>query len=235
MVVSHYRVEDEIGRGGMGVVYRAVDTGLGRRAAIKLLPPDATGDSERHRRFIQEARAASALNHPNIVTIYEVGEHEGTTFIAMELVDGLPLDTLLAKGPLPLATALDYATQTAAALEAAHAAGIVHRDIKPANIMITGDGRVKVLDFGLAKLIERPAAEATMSAFDTMPGIVVGTAAYMSPEQAQGRPVDARSDVFSFGVVLYEMLTGQRPFAGGSSAALISAILRDRAAPRCAV
>ena len=231
MVVSRYRVEGEIGRGGMGVVYRAVDTSLGRRVAIKVLPPDATADPDRHRRFIQEARSASALNHPHIVTIYEVGEHDGTTFIAMELVDGVPLDTLLAKGPLPLPTALEYATQGASALEAAHTSGIVHRDIKPANIMITADGRVKVLDFGLAKLIERPAAEATMSAFETTPGIVVGTAAYMSPEQAQGQPVDARSDIFSLGVVLYEMVTGQRPFAGSSSAALLSAILRDQPRP----
>jgi serine/threonine protein kinase len=150
MVISHYRVEGEIGRGGMGVVYSALDEKLARRVAIKLLPPDA--DSERRRRFIQEARAASALNHPNIVTIYEVGEHEGTAFIAMELVDGRPLDRLLADGLLPVSTAIDYGVQIAAALEAAHTAGIVHRDIKPGNVMVTRDGRVKVLDFGLAKL-----------------------------------------------------------------------------------
>ena len=231
MVVSHYRIEAEIGRGGMGVVYRAVDTKLGRTVAIKVLPPEATTDSNRHRRFIQEARAASALNHPNIVTIYEVDEHDGTTFIAMELVTGTPLDRRLATGPLPIETALDYGSQIAAALEAAHAAGIVHRDIKPGNIVITLDGRAKVLDFGLAKLIERPASEATITALNTLPGAIVGTAAYMSPEQAQGQPVDARSDIFSLGVVLYQMLTGQRPFAGSSSATLISAILRDQPRP----
>jgi formylglycine-generating enzyme required for sulfatase activity/dienelactone hydrolase/predicted Ser/Thr protein kinase len=231
VIVSHYRIEGEIGRGGMGVVYRAVDSKLGRPVAIKVLPAEATADPDRHRRFVQEARAASSLNHPNIVTIYEVDDHEGTTFIAMELVDGTPLDRRLAAGPLPIETALDYGAQIAAALDAAHAAGIVHRDIKPGNIVITPDGRAKVLDFGLAKLIERPSAEATISAFNSLPGAVVGTAAYMSPEQAQGLPVDTRSDIFSFGVVLYQMLTGQRPFAGESSAALISAILRDQPRP----
>ena len=229
MVVAHYRVEGEIGRGGMGVVYSALDPKLARRVAIKLLPPDA--DHERRRRFIQEARAASALNHPNIVTIYEVGEHDGTAFIAMELVDGTPLDRLLAGGLLPIATAIDYSVQIAAALEAAHSAGIVHRDIKPSNVVVTRDGRAKVLDFGLAKLIGRAPAEVTISALDTMPGVVMGTAAYMSPEQAQGSTVDARSDVFSLGAVIYQMVTGRRPFAGDSSAALISSILRDDPAP----
>ncbi|MEO8680473.1 MAG: protein kinase [Vicinamibacterales bacterium] len=228
MVVSHYRLEGEIGRGGMGVVYRAVDTRLGRPVAIKVLPAEATTDAGRHRRFIQEARSASALNHPNIVTIYEVDEHDGTTFIAMELVDGTPLDSLLARGLLPITTALDYGVQIASALDAAHAAGIVHRDIKPANIVVTADGRVKVLDFGLAKLIERPASEATISAIHTMPGAVMGTVAYMSPEQAHGQAVDARSDLFALGVVLYLMLTGRKPFTGGSDLALISSILKDQ-------
>src|SRR3954469_7082737 len=174
----------------MGVVYRAVDDRLGRQVAVKVLPPDATPDPDRRRRFVQEARAASALNHPNIVTIYEIGEHDGTIFIAMELVEGTPLDVLLAQGPLPVATGLDYGAQIAAALSAAHGTGIVHRDIKPANIVITTDGRAKVLDFGLAKLIERPAADATISAVGTAPGMIFGTAAYMSPEQAQGEAVD---------------------------------------------
>ena len=229
--LSHYRVEEEIGRGGMGVVYRATDTRLGRAAAIKVLPAESTGNAERTQRFVQEARAASALNHPNIITIYEIGEDHGNTFIAMELVDGTPLDKILARGRLPIATALDYATQVAGALAAAHARGIIHRDIKPANIVITPDGRVKVLDFGLAKLIERAPSESTLTAVETMPGIVMGTLAYMSPEQAEGRPVDARSDIFSLGAVIYEMLAGRRPFAGSSGAGLITAILRDEPPP----
>ncbi len=227
--ISHYRIEGELGRGGMGVVYRAVDTRLGRPVAIKVLPPDAVADADRRRRFIQEARAASALNHPHIVTIYEVDEYDGATFIAMELVEGTPLDTVLARGPLPIVDGLAYAAQIAAALEAAHAAGIIHRDIKPANTVITADGRAKVLDFGLAKLIDRPSTDATMSA--TMPGTIVGTAAYMSPEQAQGLPVDARSDIFSFGAVLYEMLAGRRAFTGSSDVGILTAVLRDPPAP----
>ncbi len=225
--LSHYRLEAEIGRGGMGVVHRAVDTRLGRPVAIKVLPPEATADPERHRRLLEEARAASALNHPHIVTIYEVDECEGTTFIAMELVEGRPLGRLLADGPLPVVTALEYAAQIASALEAAHAAGIVHRDIKPANIVITGDDRVKVLDFGLAKRVDRPPSEETISVLRTSPGTIVGTAAYMSPEQAQGGRVDARSDLFSFGAVMYEMLAGRRPFSGSSDVGLLTAILRD--------
>ncbi len=229
--ISHYRIEGEIGRGGMGVVYRAVDTRLGRPVAIKVLPSEATADAERHRRFVREAQSASALNHPNIVTIYEIGEDAGTTFIAMELVDGTPLDRLLAQGPLAVATALDYAVQIASALAVAHAGGIIHRDIKPANIVITRDGRAKVLDFGLAKLIELASTEATLTAVATEPGIVMGTAAYMSPEQAEARPVDARSDIFSFGAVLYEMLAGRRPFSGSTHVGVITSILRDQPPP----
>jgi eukaryotic-like serine/threonine-protein kinase len=226
--VSHYRLESEIGRGGMGVVYRAVDTRLGRTIAIKMLPAEATADPDRHRRFVQEARAASALNHPHIVTIHDIDEDAGATFIAMELVEGTPLDRIIAQGALPVTTALEYGAQVAAALAAAHANGIVHRDIKPANIMITRDGRAKVLDFGLAKLVERAPNEETMSALGTRPGVILGTAAYMSPEQAEGRPVDARSDIFSFGAVLYEMLTGRRPFVGTTELGTITAILRDQ-------
>ncbi|HJR58308.1 MAG TPA: protein kinase [Vicinamibacterales bacterium] len=229
--ISHYRIENELGRGGMGVVYRAVDTRLGRPVAIKVLPSDATADDERRRRFIQEARAASGLNHPHIVTIYEVDEHEGATFIAMELVDGTPLDKIVATGRLPVSIALGYAAQIASALEAAHAAGIIHRDIKPANIVVTADGRAKVLDFGLAKLLERPSTDATISALGTMPGMILGTASYMSPEQAQGLPVDARSDVFSLGAVVYEMLAGRRPFAASSDVGIFTAILRDQPPP----
>jgi len=225
--ISHYRLDEEVGRGGMGVVYRAVDTKLGRAVAIKMLPAEMTSDEDRRRRFVQEARSASALNHPNIVTIHEIDTENGVTFIAMELVEGTPLDQVIAAGPLSIETALTYARQIAAALEVAHASGIVHRDIKPANIMVTRDGRIKVLDFGLAKLVERAPADATMSAVATRAGIVMGTAAYMSPEQAEGKPVDARSDVFSFGAVFYEMLAGQRAFSGTSDIGVITSILRD--------
>jgi eukaryotic-like serine/threonine-protein kinase len=229
--LSHYRIEEEIGRGGMGVVYRAIDTRLQRPVAIKTLTAEATADADRIRRFVQEARSASALNHPHIVTIYEVDEADGTTFIAMELVEGTPLDRVLQEGPLDVAKALDYATQIASALEAAHAGGIVHRDIKPANVIVSREGRVKVLDFGLAKLFERAAALDTVTALSTRAGLVLGTPAYMSPEQAEGRPVDARSDIFSFGAVLYEMLAGKRPFAGNSDLGIISSILRDDPPP----
>jgi dienelactone hydrolase len=229
--LSHYRLEEEIGRGGMGIVYRAVDTRLGRTIAIKMLQAEATADPDRNRRFVQEARAACALNHPHIVTIHDIDEGEGATFIAMELVDGTPLDRVIAKGPLPIATALAYGAQVGGALAVAHAHGIVHRDIKPANIMITRDGRAKVLDFGLAKLVERAPTEETKSALGTRPGLIMGTAAYMSPEQAEGRPVDARSDIFSLGAVLYEMLAGRRPFTGNSEVSTITAILRDQPPP----
>ena len=226
--VSHYRIEHEIGRGGMGIVYRGLDTKLGRAVAIKVLPAEATADADRHRRFVREAQSASALNHPNIVTIYEIGEDAGTTFIAMELVEGTPLDHILREGPLPIATALDHAVQVAGALEAAHARGIVHRDIKPANIVVARDGRVKVLDFGLAKLIERSPTEATITSLGTIPGTILGTLAYMSPEQAEGRPVDARTDIFSLATVIYEMIAGRRPFTSPSDAGLVTAILRDQ-------
>ena len=215
----------------MVVVHRAVDTRLGRTVAIKTLPAEATADVDRIRRFIQEARAASSLNHPNIVTIYDIGEHDGTTFIVMELVDGTPLDRMIGGGPLSVVQALDYAIQVASALEVAHASGITHRDVKPANIMITRDGRAKVLDFGLAKLTERNADEATRTTLRTGPGIVLGTTAYMSPEQAEGRSVNAQSDIFSLGAVLYEMLAGRRPFTGNSDLAVITAILRDQPPP----
>ncbi|HYT76844.1 MAG TPA: serine/threonine-protein kinase, partial [Vicinamibacterales bacterium] len=231
--LGHYEIVGSVGAGGMGIVYAAVDTRLGRRVAIKVLPPDAIADDDRRRRFVREARAASALNHPHIVTIYEVDEEAGTTFIAMELVDGTPLDRVIAGGPLPVPGALDYAVQIAEALEAAHRSGIVHRDIKPSNIMITaaehaeGRGRVKVLDFGLAKLVERDPSMETRTALETRMGVVLGTGAYMSPEQAEGRRVDARSDIFSFGAVVYEMLTGRRAFSGASILGALTSILKD--------
>ena len=185
--LSHYHIDAELGRGGMGVVYRASDTRLGRAVAIKMLTAEATTDADRIRRFVQEARSASALNHPNIVTIYDIEEADGSTFIAMELVEGTTLDRMRAGGQLPVAKALDLGTQIASALEAAHAGGIIHRDIKPANVIVTPDGRAKVLDFGLAKLFERPPSQDTMTAYATRPGLIMGTPAYMSPEQAEGR------------------------------------------------
>ena len=223
-----YEITGPLGAGGMGVVYAAVDTRLGRRVAIKLLPPEALADAERRRRFLLESRAASALNHPNIAQIYDVVEDRA---IVMELVDGTTLERLIAGGALPPPTALGYAVQIANALEAAHAAGIVHRDIKPANIIVARDGRLKVLDFGLAKLAPRGGGDATVTSASTRLGLIVGTAAYMSPEQAQGHAVDARSDIFSFGAVLYEMLAGHRPFTGDSELAAIGNLLTQAPPP----
>jgi dienelactone hydrolase/predicted Ser/Thr protein kinase len=229
--ISRYAVRDKLGEGGMGVVYRAEDTRLNRPVAIKVLRADALWDPDRKRRFIQEAKAASALNHPGIVTIYDIDADHGVDFIAMEWVEGQPLDRLLASRALSMAEALSYATQIADALGAAHAAGIVHRDIKPANVMITSAGRAKVLDFGLAKLhtpAETDGALPTATASHaTGAGVVLGTAAYMSPEQAEGLPVDARSDVFSLGAVMYEMFTGVRAFRGQSRLSTLSAILKE--------
>ncbi|MBI3932725.1 MAG: protein kinase [Acidobacteria bacterium] len=235
-VLSHYEILERLGAGGMGVLYRARDTRLDRTIALKLLRPEMLGDAERRRRFIQEARAASALNHPGIVTVHEI-DHDPATdtdFIAMELVEGQSLERRLARSALPLPEGLRLACDIAEALAAAHAAGIVHRDVKPANVMVTRSDRIKVLDFGLAKqtLTGPPRAdEASGATVTTAPrtveGVILGTPAYMSPEQAQGHPVDVRSDVFSLGVVLYEMLAGRRPFAGESHVAVLGAILHE--------
>jgi serine/threonine protein kinase len=208
--LSHYKIEQRIGQGGMGVVYRATDTRLGRVVAIKVIAADSAGDRDRRDRFLREARAASALNHANIVTIHEVDEAEGTDFLVMELVTGRPLNETIPPVGLPLERAIGLAEQVADALAIAHAAGIVHRDVKPANIMITDSGQAKMLDFGLAKLLapRDPAADTMTAAPATELGVVVGTIAYMSPEQAQGLPITDRSDIFSFGAVLYEMLAG---------------------------
>jgi serine/threonine protein kinase/roadblock/LC7 domain-containing protein len=225
--LSHYRIISKIGAGGMGEVYRAQDTELGRPVALKFLFPEVASHPNRLKRFIQEAKAASALNHPNIVTVYEIGRAQETTYLATEFVDGITLRQHM-RVPLKLIEILDIAIQIASALVAAHAAGIVHRDIKPDNIMVRNDGIVKVLDFGLAKLTERQeptGPEATTVALvNTEPGAVLGTVAYMSPEQAAGRDVDARSDIWSLGVVIYEMLTQRTPFEGVSKSHIIVAI-----------
>jgi len=236
--LGHYRIEAKLGEGGMGEVYRAFDSHLDRPVAIKILRPDATTNPDRKRRFLQEAKAASALNHPNIIHIYDISSAAGTDFIAMEFVPGKTLDQLIGKSGLPLKNTLKYSVQIADALARAHSSGIVHRDLKPANIIVAEDGHVKLPDFGLAKLTE-PAvdydgATATIAAregLQTEEGSILGTVAYMSPEQAEGRKVDARSDIFSFGSVLYEMVTGRRPFEGATKISTLSAILQKEPQP----
>ncbi len=231
----HYQIIDKLGEGGMGIVYRARDTQLDRFVALKVLPPDRVSDVERQRRFVQEAKAASALNHPNIVTIHDIATDQGVTFMAMELIEGKTLTEAIPRQGLRLGEALNYAVQVADGLAKAHQAGIIHRDLKPGNLMIAPGGRVKILDFGLAKLTARDEpteADATVTAGHlTEAGMIVGTASYMSPEQAEGRKLDARSDIFSFGIVLYEMLSGRRPFAGDTRVATISALLKDTPKP----
>ncbi|SRR5579883_1405137 len=231
--LAHYQITASIGAGGMGEVYRATDTKLGRNVALKVLPAEMAGDSDRLARFQREARAVAALNHPNVVTVYSVEESGNVHFITMELIEGQPLDRLISANGLQTDRIIEIASAIAEALAAAHEKGIVHRDLKPANVMVTNDGRVKVLDFGLAKDIGgEKASDATMtSAGHTQVGVVMGTPAYMSPEQVSGRPLDHRSDIFSLGVVLHEMAIGHRPFEGSSSAELISAILRDTPPP----
>jgi TolB-like protein len=227
--ISYYRILEKLGAGGMGEVYRATDTKLGRDVALKVLRPDVALDPERIERFRREARALAAINHPHIVTIYSVEETDGVHFFTMELVQGRSLDHCIPEGGLPLDLLARIAIALADALAAAHEKGIVHRDLKPANVMLTSEGQVKVLDFGLAKEMRTTSSDETTmtSTGRTEAGVVMGTPSYMSPEQIVGRTIDHRTDIFSLGIILYEMATGQRPFQGRSSVELASAILRD--------
>jgi serine/threonine protein kinase/tetratricopeptide (TPR) repeat protein len=235
--LGRYEIRSKIGAGGMGEVYLAQDTKLDRKVALKILPAEVAADRNRMSRFVQEAKTASALNHPNIITIHEIEQIDSVNFIATEFIDGETLRERMRKASMKLGDVLDVAIQTASALQAAHAAGIVHRDIKPENVMLRRDGIVKVLDFGLAKLTERLPTDsvdteaATKGLVQTEPGVVLGTTAYMSPEQARGQTVDARSDIFSFGLMLYEMLAGKPPFEGENAIEIIGSILNKEPVP----
>src|SRR6266567_123329 len=224
--LGRYEIRSKLGAGGMGEVYLAEDTRLHRKVAIKLLPSELAANKDRMRRFEQEAQAAAALNHPNIAHIYEIGEHDGTNFIAMEFVDGVTLREEIHQEKSELRVLLKHLLQVAEGLGKAHASGIVHRDLKPDNIMITRDGHAKILDFGLAKLVETSGpslgqsegseAPTAVMQQNSVPGMIKGTIGYMSPEQAQAKTVDQRSDIFSFGCILYEAVTGRKPFSGDS-------------------
>src|SRR4029077_4572183 len=225
-----YEIQSPLGAGGMGEVYRARDTRLGRDVAIKVLPEALAKDADRLRRFEQEARTVAALSHPNILGIHDIGTHDGAPFLVSEFLEGQTLREKLEVGPLPVRRAIEYALGIAQGLAAAHEKGIVHRDLKPDNVFVTRGGGVKVLDFGLAKLVrpeENHDTVATLASPATLPGMVLGTVGYMSPEQVRGESTDARSDIFSFGTVMYEMLTGKRAFKRDTSAETMTAILRE--------
>jgi serine/threonine protein kinase len=231
--LAHYQMTSHIGSGGMGDVYQATDTKLGRSVAIKFLPEAFSDDSERVARFEREARILASLNHPHIAAIYGLEYANGTHFLVLELVEGETLEDQLRRGPIPLDESLKIAAQIAQALQAAHEKGVIHRDLKPANIKITHDSTVKVLDFGLAKAGDMESSEVeglsnspTLRTLASSPGMILGTAAYMSPEQAKGRPVDRRTDIFAFGCVFYEMLTGKRVFEGEDVSDTLAAVLR---------
>ena len=229
--IAHYDVTALIGEGGMGQVYQATDTKLNRQVALKILPEAFATDPDRLARFQREAQVLASLNHPGIAAIYGIEESDDTRALVLELVEGPTLADRIAKGPIPLDEALPIAKQIAEALEAAHEAGVIHRDLKPANIKVREDGTVKVLDFGLAKAFETtpqsdPSESPTLTASATALGVIMGTAAYMSPEQARGKPVDKRADIWAFGAVLYEMLSGRRPFEGRNVSETMGAVLR---------
>src|SRR5882672_1984346 len=225
----HFRLVDKVGEGGMGEVWRAVDTTLDREVAIKVLPAAFAADPERMARFEREAKVLASLNHPNIAAIYGFPEAGGLRFLAMELVRGEDLSQILARGPLPVREAIDAAKQIAAALETAHDSGVIHRDLKPANVKRTPEGQIKVLDFGLAKALETAAANsgysATVTSAGSVAGMILGTASYMSPEQARGQPVDRRTDLWAFGCVLYEMLAGVKAFDGPTVTDVLAAVV----------
>ena len=231
--IGRYRIMSLLGEGGMGEVYLALDTQMNRKVALKLLPAQFTQSPDRVARFQRESRAASALNHPNIITIYEIGQDRGVNFIASELVEGVTLRRGINRGKFNVKEAVEIAMQVASALSAAHAAGIIHRDIKPENLMVRRDGYVKVLDFGLAKLTELGDSDPNQSGLSnsTQAGTVLGTINYMSPEQARGQEIDSRTDIFSLGVVLYEMVTGHQPFKAATAASTFDAILNNPPAP----